>query len=411
MTDPLVDALRAAVQAAPQNAAVRLQLAEALLALGEAEEALLHARAVLAASPADPSALDVGARAARANGQEDVAAGYARLRDALAGGGASASGAFGRPTRVDARGSEEPPQGEGTDDTGGLVVERVGDLTLADVGGMTDVKRELERSFLGPLRHPDLTAHYGASLGGGLMLYGPPGCGKTLLARAVAGELGAQFVSIGLQDVLDLWLGESERKLHEAFNYARRHAPCVLFFDEVDALGQKRGQLKGGAGRNVVNQLLSEMDGMDSGGDGVFVLAATNHPWDVDSALRRPGRFDRSVLVLPPDAEARAAIFELHLRGRPIDGVDVGQLAKRTDGFSGADVALVCRTATANVMEDAMSSGTMRPVTQADLEAAAAETRPSTAPWFKLAYNFAAFANDGGTYDGLLAYIREHRLA
>ncbi|WP_354702202.1 hypothetical protein DSM112329_02556 [Paraconexibacter sp. AEG42_29] len=428
MTDPLVDALRAAVEAAPQNAPVRVQLAEALLAQGEAEEALLHARAVLAASPADAPALGVAARAASANGQDDVAAGYAQLRDALAGGTGGGRAGGGRqrpgtgprgPARISARGDEEDrdpadpesPDEDAPNDSGGLFVERASDVTLADVGGMTDVKRELERSFLGPLRHPDLTAHYGASLGGGLMLYGPPGCGKTLLARAVAGELGAQFVSIGLQDVLDLWLGESERKLHEAFGYARRHAPCVLFFDEVDALGQKRGQLKGGAGRNVVNQLLSEMDGMDSQDDGVFVLAATNHPWDVDSALRRPGRFDRSVLVLPPDAEARAAIFSLHLRDRPVDGVDVQRLAKRTDGFSGADVALVCRTATANVMEDAMASGTMRPVRQSDLDAAIAETRPSTAPWFKLAYNFAAFANDGGEYDGLLAYIRKHRLA
>jgi SpoVK/Ycf46/Vps4 family AAA+-type ATPase len=119
-----------------------------------------------------------------------------------------------------------------------------------------------------------------------VLLYGPPGCGKTFLARAVAGELGARFFALGLNDVLDMWLGESERRLHDAFAAARRAAPCVLFLDELDALGQKRSHLRRSAGRNVVNQLLAELDGAQADNEGLFVLAATNHPWDVDTSSR-----------------------------------------------------------------------------------------------------------------------------
>ncbi len=400
MSVELIGALRAAVEAAPGNPGVRNQLAEALLAAGEGEEALLHARAVLGADPAHLEGLRIASEAAEAVGNSELASGYQRLREALdhhaTGPGVMLVG----PDRPE-------PQVEAD-----VYLEARPKTTLTDVGGMEAVKRELQRSFLGPMRQPELREMYGAELGGGLMLYGPPGCGKTLLARAIAGELGASFIALGLQDVLDMYLGESERKLHSAFEEARRRAPCVLFFDEVDAIGQKRGQLKGSAGRNVVNQLLSEMDGLGSGSDdGVFVLAATNHPWDVDAALRRAGRFDRTLLVLPPDAEARRTIFELQMAGRPIDRLDYGDLAKRTELYSGADIALVCKTATANVMASAADTGEGRPIIQKDLLGALRETKPSIRPWFDLAYNFAAFANSDGTYDQLLSYIRKHRLA
>ena len=170
---------------------------------------------------------------------------------------------------------------------------------------MDDVKRRLELAFFGPLRNPQMRKLYGKSLRGGLLLYGPPGCGKTFLARAVAGEMGAKFISVSIVDVLNMWIGNSERNLHEIFEAARRNAPCVLFLDELDALGHKRSQMTSTSMRTIGNQLLTELDGVDSNNDGVFVLAATNAPWDVDPALRRPGRFDRMCLVLPPDATAR----------------------------------------------------------------------------------------------------------
>jgi cell division protease FtsH len=210
---------------------------------------------------------------------------------------------------------------------------------------MEEVKRKINLAFLAPLRSPALREAYGKSLRGGLLLYGPPGCGKTFLARAVAGELGARFLVIGLQDVLDLWLGESERRLHDIFESARRHAPCVLFFDELDAMGQKRSQLRGSAGRNVINQLLAELDGF-SPNQGVFVMGATNHPWDVDVALLRPGRFDRQLLVAPPDRKGREAILHVHTRRKPLSSdVQLELIARQTSGLTGADLANIANEA------------------------------------------------------------------
>ena len=166
---------------------------------------------------------------------------------------------------------------------------------------MTQAKARLEASFLAPLRNPELRRMYRKSLRGGLLMYGPPGCGKTYLARALAGELQAGFISVQITDILDQMMGNSERNVRELFLAARRAAPCVLFFDEVDALGQRRSQTRNSSLRGTINQLLTELDGVEQDNDGVFVLAATNQPWDVDPALRRPGRFDRTVLILPPD--------------------------------------------------------------------------------------------------------------
>ncbi|MEV6493039.1 ATP-binding protein, partial [Actinoplanes sp. NPDC051633] len=250
----------------------------------------------------------------------------------------------------------------------------------------------------------------GKSLRGGLLLYGPPGCGKTFLAKAVAGEMGARFATVSLTDVLNMWIGQSEQNLHQIFQAARRNAPCVLFLDEVDALGHKRSQLQSSAMRTLGNQLLAELDGMEGANEGVFVLAATNAPWDVDPALRRPGRLDRTVLVVPPDAEARAAILEVHLRDRPIAGVDLKRLAAATDKFSGADLAHLCETAAEYAMHDSISTGNVRMIEQRDLETALGEVRPSTGPWMTTARNVAMFANEDGAYAELAKYLKKNKL-
>jgi SpoVK/Ycf46/Vps4 family AAA+-type ATPase len=250
---------------------------------------------------------------------------------------------------------------------------------------------------------------YGKSLRGGLLLYGPPGCGKSFVARALAGELGAGFLSVSIDDVLDPYLGTSERNLHELFAAARRSQPCVLFFDEIDALGHKRSQLGSSAMRTTVNALLEELDSVDADNDGVFVLAATNHPWDVDPALRRPGRLDRMILVLPPDEPARVAILESNLRDRPIAGIDLARLARLTQGYSGADIAHVCESAAEQAMVDAVRSGVVRMIGMVDVEAAIAEVRPSTGPWFETARSVVAFANRGGEYDELAAHMKGMR--
>jgi SpoVK/Ycf46/Vps4 family AAA+-type ATPase len=287
----------------------------------------------------------------------------------------------------------------------------VSTVVLADVHGMDDVKRRLEVAFLGPLRNPKLRVLYGKSLRGGLMLYGPPGCGKTFIARAVAGEMGAKFVSLSIVDVLNMYVGNSERNLHQIFETARRNAPCVLFLDEIDALGHKRSATNSATMRTLGNQLLAELDGVDGNNDGVFVLAATNAPWDVDAALRRPGRFDRVLLVLPPDKAARGPIIQYHLRDRPVAGIDLRKIVAATEDYSGADLAHLCDTAAEFALHDSVSSGDVRMIEQRDFERALTEVRPSTGPWMATARNVALFGNESGAYDDLAAYLKKRKLA
>lgn len=397
--------LEAALAAEPTNVALRLHLAGLLVMGGDPGRALEHAQKVLESRPDDPDALMTARDAARALGDGARADGYERLLRTVV------PPSDLPPAADDPRGEARvalpaddappPPEDEGP--------ERPR-ITLADVGGLEEVKDRLNAAFLAPLRNPELREYYGKSLRGGLLLYGPPGCGKTYLARAVAGELGASFFAVGLSDVLDMWLGESERRLHEAFELARRSVPCVLFLDEIDALGRKRSQMRHSAGRSVVNQLLAELDGVQAENEGLFVLAATNHPWDVDTALRRPGRLDRTVLVLPPDEPGRTAILRRALAGRPVEGIDAERLARRTGGYSGADLVHLCEVAAERALQDSVRTGDIRPIQHRDLDAARAEVAPSTRAWFSVAHNYALYANEGGVYDDLLAYVRKHKL-
>jgi len=207
-----------------------------------------------------------------------------------------------------------------------------------------------------------------------------------------------------------MWIGASERNVHELFETARRNTPCVLFLDELDALGQKRSHLRSNSAmRGTVNQLLTEMDSVKSNNDGLFVLGATNHPWDVDTALMRPGRFDRLLLVAPPDPEARNAIVRYHLRGRPLEGIDVAKLARRTEGFSGADLTHLCDSAAELALEDSVRTGNARPIRMDDFDRALREVKPSTGPWFEDARNVVMFANEGGRFDDLRDYLAANR--
>lgn len=411
-TDPVVMALRAALSVGGDGAvAIRVALGRRLLELGQAAEALRELELAIAAQPANAEALEAAARAAEAAGDAGRAAAYRLARGHAAPVSASAAAPPPPPARVPSEGAEGPRlRLVGPEDA--VEPDARPAVTFAEVGGLDEVKQRLNRSFLLPLRQPEVFAKFGKSLRGGLLLYGPPGCGKTFIARALAGEIGARFVSIGLPDVLDMWLGESERKLHELFENARRNAPTVLFLDEVDALGQRRSNFKGSAGRNIVNQLLAEMDGVDGANRDLFVLGATNHPWDIDTALRRPGRFDRLVFVPAPDVAARARILELRLSDRPTAGpLDLTRIARRAEGFSGADLAALVDAATEAAFERTVTTGREHPIDEALLAAALADMKPSTQAWLETARNYALYANEGGTYDDLLAYLKSRRMA
>ncbi len=279
-------------------------------------------------------------------------------------------------------------------------------INFSDVGGMETLKEEIRMKIIYPLQHQEMFKAYGKEIGGGILMYGPPGCGKTHLARATAGEIHAGFLSIGINDVLDMWLGNSEKKLHELFDHARSHKPCVLFFDEVDALGAARSDMKTTSARHLVNQFLAEMDGSKASNDGVLILAATNAPWHLDSAFRRPGRFDRILFVPPPDQEARAGILRLLLKGKPTENVDHDHVAKKAADFSGADLKALVDQAVEQKLTEAMKTGIPKPITTSDLVASAKRLRPSTKEWFASARNYALYSNQGGVYDDILKYLK-----
>ncbi|WP_433271161.1 ATP-binding protein [Actinosynnema sp. CS-041913] len=279
-------------------------------------------------------------------------------------------------------------------------------VTLADVAGLAEVKRHLDTAFLAPLRNPEMAAAFGQKPGGSLLMYGPPGCGKTFIARAIAGDLGASFLHVTLADLLGKWVGESEKAIQSVFRNARAAAPCVIFFDEFDALGGRRTSGGGGSQtmRMLVTQLLEELDGVAGVNDGVYFLAATNRPWDIDSALRRPGRIDKTVLVLPPDAVARAAIVQGALEGKPADGVDVLAVAAATEGFSGADLKHLTTTVLQQAMVESMSGGELVPVTTDAMLAAVGGITPSTTSWFDQVAPVLEYGVDDGTFDQLRVY-------
>jgi transitional endoplasmic reticulum ATPase len=443
-SEDALQALREALRVSPNNTALRQHLAELLLSRGHAEEAAKEYREALALTP-NSLPLKLGlARAFYQEGKqshalvivEDLVKNpnaparafllHARL---LAGVGeiekavaeyrraveldksvadvelASRLGINARETesevvdgRVRAAWDEEPAPSQ-------REIERP-KITFKDVGGMEKVKEEIRLKIIHPLAHPELYKAYGKPIGGGILMYGPPGCGKTYLARATAGEIKASFIAVGINDVLDMWIGNSERNLHELFEQARNHTPCVLFFDEVDALGASRGDMRHHAGRQLINQFLAEMDGVKTSNEGVLILAATNAPWHLDSAFRRPGRFDRILFVPPPDLAARAAVLRLQCRGKPLEEIDYEHAAKKTEHFSGADLKAVVDVAIEHKLQEAMKSGVPKPLTTKDIISAAGTLKATTKEWFATARNYALYSNQGGIYDDILQHLK-----
>jgi len=279
-------------------------------------------------------------------------------------------------------------------------------INFSDVGGMETVKKEIELKIIKPLLHPELYKAYGKKTGGGILLYGPPGCGKTFIAKATAGQVKAKFISVSLNDILDMWIGSSEKNLHEIFELARNNTPCVLFIDEIDALGASRSDMKQSSGRHLINQFLQELDGIDSTNEGVLIVGATNTPWNLDPAFRRPGRFDRIIFVPPPDAATRESILRLKLTNKPAGTIDLQAIARKTENYSGADIDAIIDIAIEQKLESSFADGIPKPLETNDLLNALKKHKPSTQEWFSTAKNFAMFANDSGLYDDILTYMK-----
>ena len=279
-------------------------------------------------------------------------------------------------------------------------------VTFDDIGGMQSVIERIRMNIIYPFKNPEIFKKFNKKPGGGILMYGPPGCGKTHIARATAGECGAVFISIAITDVLSKWLGESERRLHEIFEAARRRSPAVIFIDEIDAIGVSRSDA-GAAMAPVVNVLLTELDGVSARNENLMVLAATNTPWRVDSALRRPGRFDRVLFVPPPDEAARGAILKIVLRDLPAESVNVEKLARVTERFSGADLRALVERASEKAIAEEMRTGRPAKLTQQLLADAAKEMRASTNEWLETARSYASYANRAGLYDDLVEFFEK----
>lgn len=458
--------LRAAVELSPENPPLRQALGEAFLAAGFAKEAVAEFRATLALLPEDARVKTELAKAFSADGKtnhalvivEDLVRSpgapanahmlYARL---LADSGevepaieqykigikkepnAADPDLAGRlGLRADLKPQPNPTptfqplifqsEQEVAEDAGVIKTEVQGKLdpirsgvvieierpalSFEDVGGMESLKEEMRLRLICPLTHAGVFKAYGRETGGGVLMYGPPGCGKTLLARAAAGEAKAAFLAIDIHEVLDERAGNFQGNLQTIFEQARRNAPCVVFLQDLDALMGTPTNMNERPGRHLLHQLLRAVSSVKTSTEGVLVVAVTNAPWRLDRAFRRAGRFERGVFVPPPDGRARAAILRLLLRGKPLEDVDYDVVSAKCEGFSGDDLKSLVDAAIESKLREAIQSSEPRPISTKDLLDRVGHQKPTAPDWLAAAKNHALYSNQGGAYDEILEYLR-----
>ncbi|SFM23677.1 AAA family ATPase [Methanolobus profundi] len=263
-----------------------------------------------------------------------------------------------------------------------VFLKEIPKVGFSDIGGLEDVKEEIRKAIIYPFTHKELYQMYGQKAGEGILLYGPPGCGKTMMAKAAAKECGADFISVKTSSIVSKWVGASEKNVKQVFDIARGEERSIIFFDEIDSIAARRSESEDYAKR-VVNELLAQMDGVDTASDNLLVLAATNEPWAIDPALRRPGRFSKLVFVPEPDLEAREAILKIHLKKRPLDdNVDIRHLAELTDSYSGADLAAICKEAADIPLGEALRGGEARNIGLQDFKMVLEKRKPSIVSWY-----------------------------
>ena len=396
----------------PFDAASRCAYAELLFGAGELEAALAQFELLAARSETAASGLVGAARCLHALGRtKEALARYARARTEP---GFAADLDLER-LAADAQPASAQPAGLRVIAGGGgqvvplqaVSAERV---RFSSIVGMAELKKTIRLQIIEPFLNPGLFARFKKRAGGGILLYGPPGCGKTMLARAIANECNTSFVAVGISDVLNLWLGESERNLAGMFEKARSQKPCVLFFDELDALAFSRSKASSSTTRTLVNEFLSQLDGLGRDNDAVLVLAATNMPWDVDPAMKRPGRFSRQIFVPPPDAEARAEMLALKLTGVPHEIENFVSLSAVLEHYSGADIDGLIELAKERALADSLESGRERPLSNEDLSSAASAMTPSTLDWLRTIRNLVKYGGSDPSYRDVESYLKRVKL-
>ncbi len=285
-------------------------------------------------------------------------------------------------------------------------------MTFNDVAGMTKMKEEIREAVVYPMRNPELARKYGKLGGGGILMYGPPGCGKTFIVKSAAGECNSGFINAKLSDLLDMYVGNTEKNIHKVFELARKNSPVILFFDEVEAIGGRRDQQEGQQYMKMaVNQMLYEMDGVEANNQNVLIIAATNAPWDVDPALRRSGRFSKTIFIPAPDYESRVAMLKMYAKKRPLAAfIPFRFLGVTVTGYASADMKAIVDDASTipwrqafmgiekkiieltkggmakeQAEEIAKKQVSQRPVTLGDFVTAIGKKRSSLPPWYEQA--------------------------
>jgi transitional endoplasmic reticulum ATPase len=282
-------------------------------------------------------------------------------------------------------------------------------IDFSDVGGMDELKKEIQETIICPLTNPDLAKEFGKKCGGAILLYGPPGCGKTYIARATIGEVGLPFFNVNISEIVGRGVKAEAENLHEVFDEARKNAPAVIFFDEIDAIGGRREGVMGYEEKMEVDQFLMEMDGVESMGKDILIIASTNSPWNIDPALRRSARFTKQIFVPPPDAKGREQIFRIHTREKPIsDGVDFTKLAEMTEDYAASDIKAICDGAAEIPWQAALGGEASRKICMDDFLTAIKKQKPSLIPWFKMAHNELKKKGEEKFFEDFAKYISKY---